>query len=385
MPFTGLSSNERFTATQVQEDVAAAVAALSPKETAILDWLGDSDVFATSTKHEYWVDYMPPNKIVASTAVNSATAVTPFQTNGFGLALTVGTLLENQSAAPEVVQVVSIVGANSIVVSRNYGGAGIGSLAAGGEFYVRGYAGVEGQDHTGSSVRRLGTRLQNTVGLFRAEIAMSGTDMALDLYGNDSYGSTQGKALRQLLWGMENEVLRGVWNSTNSLGTFSASTGAGETRTMQGLRGFITTINSTVVASSFAAATHTYLGDAFANIFDQGGSPTETWAIIAGANRYRDISNLNDTKVQDSNEREVFKRVIRRYTGPFGTAEVLLGRALDTNEALIVPRERIKVVPLQGRSFSVEEMAKSGDNRKSLITGEYTIEVHHANAMARIK
>lgn len=384
MPFTGLSSNERFTATQIQEDVAAAVAALSPKETALLDFLGDAPVFATSTKHEYWVDYLAPNKIIASTAVNSATAVTPFQTNGFGLALTVGTLLENETSA-EVLQVVSIVGANSIVVSRNYGGGGIGSLAAGGEFYVRGMAGVEGLDHSGSSVRRLGSRLANTVGLFRAEIAMSGTDMALDLYGNDSYGSTQAKALKQALWGLENEVLRGVWNSTNSLGTFSATTGAGDTRTMQGLRNFITTINSTVVASSFAAATHTYLGDAFANIFDQGGSPNETWAIVAGPNRYRAISDLNDTKVQDSNDREVFKRVIRTYTGPFGSAEVILGRALGTNEALIIPRERVKVVPLQGRSFSIKAMADTGDNQKSLLTGEYTIEVHHANAMARIK
>lgn len=384
MPFTGLSSNERFTATQIQEDVAAAVAALSPKETALLDFLGDGDVFATSTKHEYWVDYLAPNKIIASTAVNSATAVTPFQTNGLGLALTVGTLLENETAT-EVMQVVSIVGANSIVVSRNYGGGGIGSLVAGGEFYVRGMAGVEGQDHSGSSVRRLGSRLVNTVGLFRAEIAMSGTDMALDLYGNDSYGSTQAKALKQALWGLENEVLRGVWNSTNSLGTFSALTGAGDTRTMKGLREFITTVNSTVVASSFAAATHTYLGDAFANIFDQGGSPTETWAIVAGANRYRAIQDLNDTKVQDSNRSEVFKRRIVTYSGAFGTAEVILGRALSTNEALIIPRERVKVVPLQGRSFSIKQMADTGDNQKALLTGEYTIEVHHANAMARIK
>ena len=384
MPFTGLSSNERFTATQVQEDVAAAVAALSPKETAILDFFGDGDVFATSTKHEYWVDYLAPNKIIASTAVNSATAVTALQVNGFGLSLQVGTLLENETAAPELVQVVSIVGANSIVVSRNYGGGGIGSMAAGGEFYVRGYAGVEGQDHSGSSMRRLGSRLVNTVGLFRAEVAMSGTDFALDLYGNDGYGSTQAKALKQLLWGMESEVLRGKLNATNSLGTFSASTGAGDTRTMKGLRDFITTISSTVTASSFAANPHLYIGNVWQNVYDQGGAASEDWAIIAGPTYFRNISDLNDTKVQDSNEREIFKRQIRTYTGPFGSAQVELGRALKATELLLVPRQRVKIVPLQGRSFQVMEMAKTGDNAKSLIVGEYTIEVHHENAMARL-
>ena len=38
MPFTGISSNERFTASQIQEDVAQFVAALSPKETEFLDF-----------------------------------------------------------------------------------------------------------------------------------------------------------------------------------------------------------------------------------------------------------------------------------------------------------------------------------------------------------
>lgn len=382
MPFTGLSSNERFTASQVQEDVAAAVAALSPKETAFLDFLGDSDIFAQSTKHEYWQDYLAPNRIVASTAINSATAVTPFQTNGFGNVLTVGTILENETQA-EVMQVVSIVGANSIVVSRNYGGGGVGSLAAGGELYVRAYAGAEGQDHNGTSVRRLGTRLANTVGLFRAEIAMSETDMAIELFGNDGLGSTTAKALKQMLWGLENEVVRGVLNSTNSLGTVTAT--GGETRTMRGLRNFITTINSQVTASSFAANPHLYLGDAFQNIYAQGGSDTETWAIIAGATRYRNISDLNDTKVEDSNTSELFQRRIRRYTGPFGSAQVILGRALSNDELLIVPRERIKIAPLQGRSFKVTPMAKTGDNEKVLLTGEYTIEAHHENAMARVR
>lgn len=379
MPFTGLSSNERFTANQIQEDVARFVAALSPKETEFLDWLGDSDRFATSIKHEYLLDYMLPNKIIASTAVNSATAVTPLQVNGLGEALTVGTLLENESASPEVVQVASILGPNSIVVSRNYDGQGVGSLAAGGEFYVRGMAGVEGQDHGGTSVRRLGTRTQNTVGLFRAEIAVSNTDLALNLYGNDSYASAQAKALVDMLHGLEKEVLRGRLNAANSLGTTTT------TRTMQGIRPSITGINSTVAASSFSANPHLYLGNLWQNIYDQGGSSNEDWAIVAGPTFYRDISNLNDTKVQDSNQSEQFKRVIRTYTGPFGSARVILARTLPSTELLLVPRERIKVVPLQGRSFGVAEMATAGDNQKSLLTGEYTVEVHHQNAMARLR
>jgi hypothetical protein len=381
MAFSGKSTNEAFAVSQVQEDVAAMVAALSPKETPLLDFLGDADAFATSTKHEYWQDHMLPNYIINSGAINSATAVTAFQTNGLGLALTEGTLLENESAAPEVMQVVSIVGANSIVVSRGYGAGGtVGSLVAGQNIYVRVMAGVEGQDHNGSHVRRLGNRLANTVGLFNLPFAVSGTQQAVNEFGNDSLDGAVAKGLVDVLHQLEKEVVRGVLNGTNSLGTTSA------TRTMQGIRGFLTTVNSSgITAASFTANPHTYIGNAFDSMFQAGASATDTWAIVAGRTLYRDISNMNDTKIEDTSSVEQFKRVIRRYTGPFGTAEVLLSRVLLPTEFLLIPKERVKVVQLQGRSFAYEMLAKSGDNTKGQITGEYTVEVHHESAMARFR
>ena len=379
MAFTGLSTNDLFTASLVQEDVSRLIATLSPKETPFLNWLGDSSVFAVSTKHEWVQDYMLPNFITASTAINSATAATGIQINGLGEALTVGTILENETQT-EVMQVSSIVGANSIVVTRAYGGGAVGSLAAGGQLYVREMAGIEGADHDGRHTRRLGDRRANTVGLFEMPVAASGTELAINLYGNDSYDQAVAKGVVDMMHQLEKRVVRGVLNSTNSLGS------ASQTRTMQGLRSWLTTVNSTVTASSFSANPHLYIGNVWQNIYEQGGSPdTENWAIVAGPTYFRDISNLNDTKVEDSNQSELFKRVIRTYTGPLGTATVILSRVLSGTELLLVPRERVKVVPLQGRSFSYDEMGKTGDNKKGLLTGEYTIEVHHPNAMARIK
>jgi hypothetical protein len=322
---------------------------------------------------------MLPNYITNSTAINSATAATAFQINGLGEALTVGTILENETQT-EVMQVSSIVGANSIVVTRAYGGGAVGSLAAGGQLYVREMAGIEGADHDGRHTRRLGDRRANTVGLFQMPVAASGTQLAINTYGNDSYDQAVAKGVVDMMHQLEKAVVRGVLNSTNSLGT------AAQTRTMQGLRGYLTTINSTVTASSFSANPHLYIGDIWNRIYDQGGSPdSENWAIVAGTGFFRDISNLNDTKVEDSSQSEVFKRVIRTYEGPLGRATVILSRVLASSELLLVPRERVKIAPLQGRSFSYEEMGKTGDSKKGLLTGEYTIEVHHPNAMARLR
>lgn len=378
MAFSGLSSNKLFTPNLVGEDISALMATLTPVEAPLLDWLGDASVFATSTKHEFVQDYLRPNYIIASTAVASATAATYFQINGLGEALTVGTILENESAAPEITQVSTILGANTIGVTRNYDSAGIGSLAAGGQFFVRAPAGTEGQDHDGSHSARLGSRKANTVGYFNIPIAASGTQLAITTLGNDSFADARAKIFTEVPFRLETEVIRGVLNGTNSLGTATA------TRTMLGIRKQLTATASTITATSFAANPHLYIGNVMEQVFQAGGSVNEDWGVIAGRTFFRDISNLNDSKVYDSNQSEAFKRVIRRYEGPFGVMTVFLSRVLPATELLIVPRGRTKVVPLQGRNFAYQELAKTGDNVKGQVVGEYTLELHHPDAMARL-
>lgn len=385
MAFTGLSAKEGFNASLLQEDVSQLIRMLSPKETPILDWLGDGNFFATQLKHEYIEDYQLPNYIVASTAIGSDTAATAFRINGLGLALNYGQLLENESAAPEVMQINSIYGANSIGVTRNYDGGGVGSLAAGGQLYVRAAVGIEGADHGGGDTRRLGQRSANTVGLFRMELAESATVTAANLLGTNSWEARKAKALKDIMHQLEKEVVRGKWNTTNSLGTVG-----GQDRTMRGIRTQLATVNSTIVSNSFVANPHLYVGNLWQQIFNNGASQnTETWGLIAGPTWYKALSDLNDTKVQDSNQSTDFQRVIRRYTGPFGSCELFLSRVLQGGpsgsngaELLLVPRERLQVGPLQGRSFSIEDMGKMGDNKKALVTGEYTLELYHEAGMA---
>lgn len=378
MAFTGLASNELFSASLIQRDIASMIASLAPKETPILDWLGDSSSFATNIKHEFVEDFMLPNYLVTSTAINSTTAATGVQINGLGLALNVGQLLENESVAPELMQVSSIPGANSVLVNRAYGGGAVGSLAPGQQLYVRAAAGVEGADHSGADTRRLGNPRANTVGLFRMELAQSNTQAALAQVGGDAWEQRKAKGLIDVMHQLEKEVVRGVLNGSNSLATSST------TRTFQGIQSQLTSINSTITSSSFVANPHLYLSDLMAAMYANGASvDTEEWGIVAGRTWATALSNLNDTKVQDSNQSEVFKRRIREYTGALNSARVFVSRVLPATELLIIPKDRLRVVPLQGRSFSYADMAPSGDNRKGLITGEYTLELFHESAMAR--
>jgi len=385
MPFSGMSTSKYFVANEIGEDISDVIRRLSPYEAPVLDWLGDAGSVATNTRHEFFDDFLRPRKIITSTAINSAAAATPIGltiAGGLGEALTIGTILENTSIAPERYQVDSIVaGGNSIRVTRNYDGAAgaVGSLAVGGTLVVRAPTAPEGDEHAGLHTARLGVRRANTVGYFKIEIGTTETSRAVNLVGGDSFELQRAKLFAEVPALLEQEVLTGVLNGVNSLGTTTA------TRTMLGLRGLLTAINSSVQDNSFSANPHTFIGDAMQNCFDAGGSTTEDWGIIAGAQYFRDLSNLNDTKVQDSNRSELFKRVIREYAGPFGQCTVFLSRALANREALIVPRARVRVPPLNGRNFSYVEMGKTGDNVKGMVVGEYTQETFHPSAMARIR
>lgn len=367
-----------ITANLAQDDVSDILARLMPKETPFLDFLGESGITARGIQHEFVEDFMLPNYVTASVAVNSLNTITTIGVNGLGLALTVGTLLENESAAPEVMQVASILGPNTVAANRAYGGGAVGSLAPGGQLYVRGYAALEGRDHSGANTQRLGVRRSNTVGYFAIDLSASGSQLEQAVYGDNRFMDAVAKTPIDALHSLEKEVVRGILNSTNSLGT------SAQTRTMQGLRSFITTINSAVAANSFETNPHRYIGNIWEQAFQQGASTSETWAIVAGRTFFRNISDLNDTKVQDTNEREVYKRVIRTYTGPFGSAEVFHSRAMPATELLLVPRERVKVVPFRRFGY-IPGLAKTGDSEKAMLVGEYTIEAHHPNAMARLR
>lgn len=384
MPFTGYSSHASFTAGPLNaEDVSATISLLAPDETPLLDWLGDPDTFATNTVHEFLEEELRPNYLTTSTAIASDTAQTGFQVADFGDLLTVGTLLENESASPEVMQVTSIVGASSVRVSRAFGGGAVGSLAAGQQLFVRGNFALEGDDHSGKDVSRKRRRKTTYVGLFHVPIAISGTQLAISANGG-SLGNAGNELvhqstlrIREALRDLEKEVIRGV--RATSIGSDTTY------RTFNGLRAQIGSINSTVTAASFNANPHLYIGNVWEEAFRNGASETEDWAIVAGRTYFRDISNMNDSKVQDSNARETFKRVIRNYEGPFGNCTVILSRWMPATSLLLIPKQRVKVLPLQGRAFQIKDIAPTGDAEKRLLIGEYTLEAHHVAAMAQLK
>jgi hypothetical protein len=381
MPFSGLSSYDQFTASGgslIEEDVSPIIKMVSIKETPLLDWLGDPDNVAGNIVHEFVEEELRPNYLTTSTAINSATASTGIQLNGLGDTLTVGTLLENESASPEVMQVSSVVGPNSVLVTRNFGAQGIGSLAPGLTLFVRAPLALEGQDAVGD-VTRARRRKQTYVKFFQLPITVTLTQAAVKGIGiDDEYEHQKNNRIVESLRDLEKEVIRGVV-SGNSIGSESLY------RSFNGLLAAVGSINSSVTTSSFTANPHLYLGNVWKAAYANGLRETDTIALVCGPGAYQDISNLNDTKVQDTNLSTVFQRQIRTYTGPFGSARVILSPWMPDRGVLGIARERVRPVPLKGRTFRHIPLAMTGSAMKGAIEGEYTVEIHNPQTAFRLR
>lgn len=371
MAFSGRAVYSNFTATA--EDVSDIVSMISPRETPLLDILGDAPFPARSVLHEWLEDDLSPNTIVtsadvASTAVDTALGVAASKARR----LQVGMILRGPAASGNEFLVISAISGNTITVNRAFGGTLANSFAAGQSIDVIADAALEGDDVT-TDTSGVRSRKQNFVQLFKKDVIVSGTQEAVTLLGgvNDEFTYQQQQRIREALRDLEKATILGIL-SGNTLGSATAR------RTLKGLRSFIAT-NAQSVGPTL---TESWLGNTIKAAWDQGG--TDVDVILAGVNYKRIVDSFNASRKLIANEDSRYSQLVSEYESTFGVMRVVLSRWMPANEALILSSQRIKVLPLQGRSFQFKDVASQGDSKKGMVIGEYTLEVRNEEGMARI-
>lgn len=360
----------------IGEDVSPTMLLIAPRETPFLDLLSDPDEPATNIYHQWREEFLGPDKLVASTAVNSATAATGIQINGFGNQLQVGMLLEidgGSAGTNEVAQISSIPGANSILVTRNFGSRGVSSLAAGGNIFVISTAELEGSETSGD-VTRPRTGRGNYTQIFKKPVTVTGSDRAVITNPDvgDEFDHQATLRAVELLRDLEKAVFRSVASGA-SIG------GATNYRTMDGLRQYLTAINSTIAATSFSANPLDYTNDLLQQAYNAGARDLNV--LVCGGTWKRVLSGTNAAKLNISQSERGIVRKLDYLETDFGLVQLLLTPWLGDNHMMGVNTDRIKVTPLRGRSFAKEALAKTGDSTKGHVIGEYTLEVHHPDKM----
>jgi len=142
MPFTGKATYSAGTSLpEIAEDVSDLVGIVSPFETPLLDAIGDPQVEARSTHHEWLEDTLLPNTDTVTTTPTNPQTDTEIEVDHPDR-FRVGDQI--RCGDSEELLLVTAVGSSTITVTRGYGGTTAEDIAAGDTMHILGNASLEG-------------------------------------------------------------------------------------------------------------------------------------------------------------------------------------------------------------------------------------------------
>ena len=374
MAFTGKTTQSGgATLPELMEDVADLVAVLSPTETPLLDALGDPGRVARSVLHEWMED---------ATVPDSSDIVEAMSTTQFEMADDERYRVGDQirllplSGSSDEIMLITAKEAEIITVTRGYGGTTVGQHPATGDrFQIIANASIEGAD-AGASRFTVRQRKSNVTQIFTSTISLSGTEQAVRQAGvADELEYQKAMRLREVLAELEKSVINGVQSATVPLGSDTTA------RTLRGIVPTVTTNRFVPGSGGFPAGTtltEDQLNTALRGIWENGGTGVDT--IVVGGRQKRAINSFIASNRRFYPQSETYKDVVSVYESDFGVCRVVMSRHLPQGTAILLDSSRISVLPLAGRSFAYQQLAKTGDHTLGQIVGEYTVEVRNESA-----
>jgi hypothetical protein len=375
----GITGKIGTTDDTIAEDVSPIVSMISPYETPLLTLIGDAEFPAQSILHEWLEDSLNINELTVSAAALDGSATGLVVLSGAN-SLMLGTLLE--TATGEVIQVVARASDTAVTIERAVGGSTAAAIAASSTLTVLGESTTEGAD-VREDISKTRVRKTNTCQIFKKDVIVSGTMRSVRNLGGivDELDYQVQMRTREALRDLEKMVIRGRGAATGASGNAVAGSAGAATasRTMQGIRSMIDTNKPTSVVMDNSSGVN--LNTVIKTAWDNGG--TDLDVIVCGAEVKEAIDRLNSSRIRVVNEENAYRDVVTTYESTYGSLAVVLSRWMPADEGLILAKNRIKVVPLSGRSFQFQPVAKTGDSSKGMVLGEYTVELRNEEGMAR--
>ncbi|MBI4567306.1 MAG: DUF5309 family protein [Planctomycetes bacterium] len=363
MAFTGKATYDGgATLPELFRDVSDVIGMVTPWETPLLDAIGDAERPASSTKHEWLEDALNPHQDRLDGAIN--TVVTEVAVDD-GAVFRPGDVVKLEVTSE--VMMVTGVADDTLTVVRGYGGTTAASGADQAALLVIGHAALEGEDAAASAERARVVK-SNFTQIFTETVKVSGTLDSLGIIGADREFDYQlVNRLRELTRNLERSVLCGVK---------SASTPEGSDTVRRTMQGMLPSVSAGVTDAGGDPLTEAVLNGALRAVWELGGAPN---AIVCNGYQKRQISSFITTGAQyEKAGADTARALIGVYESDFGRQKVILSRWMPKDQALLLDLERVKVLPLVGRSFFARQLAAAGDYRLAQIVGEYTLEIHNA-------
>ena len=378
MPFTGKATYAAGASLpEIAEDVSDLVGIVSPFETPLLDALGDPQVEARSTHHEWLEDTLLPNTDTIKTTPTNPLTDTTIEVNNPSR-FRVGDQLKCKDS--EELLLVGVVGSSTITVTRGYGGTTAEAVAAGDTLHILGNASLEGQDADAARFT-LRTRRGNWTQIFSKTVMVSGSELAVRHLGvADEVDFQKTKALRELLRDLENTVVNGIAPSATQIGSDTVR------RTMHGLLPQLATNRFVPGQNGFpsgGALDETKLNTALRLIWEKSNGQVDLIAVNGYQKRV--ISQFGAGSRSYSPQDPRYTNQIAVYESDFGVQRVILSRWVPRDAVVLLDSSRLQVPPLAGRSFQYRPLAATGDFEKGQVLGEYTLELRNESAHGVIR
>ena len=329
----------------------------------------------------YWVeDVLNPTTVTSTAAVNSS-ATTLAVASATGVAI--GSLLIDLATAGggEVLQVTAISGLNLTVV-RGAGDSGPVAVAhaSGAIFRIIGSPKQEG-DETVTDLSLVRPRIGNTCQIFKKEVAISGTLMAVHLAGvPDEYNYQLAHRTLEL----RRDLGMSVYGAVQI--TAGGSNGSATViRSMDGIRNRIlrgqTLASYTPQGTLPQIPTDTAFSEDLINrlyryIYNQGAEATFACSTADQMTKFSQLYKDEVRLAPSDRQRGVF---VTKYLTDMGVElDLIIDRWALPGDIVVGDERRLRLTPLKGRAWQATPLAKQGDSWRGMIVGEYTLEVRNA-------
>ena len=254
---------------------------------------------------------------------------------------------------------------------------------------------IEGDDATANTFVA-STRVGNYCQISRKTVSVSGTQRTVDTAGrSDEFAYQVAKRGREIKRDMEFALTR---NQASSSG------GAGTARSLASLESWLSTNKTTAGVSVSGATTPGFSSGTVAAPTDastagsfvkadldavieecwtQGGDPK---TIMVGPHNRTQLSGFSgiSTLQTDANANQdvTLMGAVDFYKSNFGILKVVPNRFQRDATVLVLDMEYLGVAMLRDMEF--EDLAKTGDSDKTMITAEYTLQVKNEAASGKI-
>ena len=345
-------------------DVSAVFNKIQLPNTTLLNIL-PVGMSVSNTKHFWWDDVRVPIATTLGAAYTQSTAA-----GVLTVASSKGLRVNSLIKVAGQIKKVTAIGSDTSITTAHIGGSADADIANSTAVTFLANAQTEGKDYEDSDYTPKSERY-NVTQIFNDFVKITGTEISVrNELGEDVYTDEVQRKMERIKLGMG----RGLW--VNPRVSPSDNT---TPRIMGGIDYFLAQYGYCPAAASFSVDNF----DAFILKMEQdyGAIPTEVWM---NPTELSNFSAVDVARLYKNYDDKTIGRAVNAYVTKYGhVLKLFTDPQAPVKSIYCIDRSKIEIKPLNGRALAYGDLAKTGDNRKGQLVGEYTLEIRNSSTMGK--